>query len=155
MLETVGIIILFVIVISIILFSFNKKNDKDKVTSTGDTPIYAKRLMTEHEKTMFTQLKGLPGCHIFCQVSLGAILRTKSWKTRNKFSQKIADFVVTDQNLNILAVIELDDKSHDNKQEQDNARDNMLKAAGYKVLRYRTVPSQEQLTHDILSASSN
>lgn len=152
MLEVAAAVIVLAIVISVFFGVIgSKKHTKQSQDSTDDTPIYAKRLMTEHEKTMFTQLKGVPGCHIFCQVSLGAILRTKSWKTRNKFSQKIADFVVTDQNFNILAVIELDDKSHDDKQAQDKARDDMLKAAGYKVLRYRIVPSPQQLTQDILT----
>lgn len=154
MLEVAAAVIVLAIVISVFFGVIgSKKHTKQSQDSTSETPIYAKRLMTEHEKTMFTQLKGVPGCHIFCQVSLGAILRTKSWKTRNRFSQKIADYVVTDQDFNILAVIELDDKSHDNKKAQDKERDDMLKEAGYKVLRYRIVPNSQQLAHDILTAT--
>ncbi len=130
-------------------FSSTRKKGKDKPQSP-DTPIKSSYLLTEHEKTMFQKLKQLPDCHIFVQVSLGAILWTKSWQTRNKFNKKIADFVVTDTNFKILAVIELDDKSHDNKIEADKVRDAMVREAGYKVLRYRTVPSREQLAKDIL-----
>ena len=90
MLEVAAAVIVLAIVISVFFGVIgSKKHTKQSQDSTSETPIYAKRLMTEHEKTMFTQLKGVPGCHIFCQVSLGAILRTKSWKTRKKFSQKI------------------------------------------------------------------
>lgn len=130
----------------------NKKTDKKALSAVKppDTPIKSSHLMTEHEKIMFRVLKQLPDCHVFAQVSFGAILWTSSWQTRNKFNKKIADFVVTDWDFKILAVIELDDKSHDGKEEKDQARDNMLKEAGYKVLRYRAVPNREELARDIL-----
>lgn len=142
--------LLFITLGFYVVFLRNSNYETKKPSHQADTPIKAKILLTEHEKAMFQKLKYLPDCHVFCQVSLGAILKTKSWKTRNKFAQKIADFVVTDLNFNVLAVIELDDKSHDQKQEQDQARDNMLKEAGYKVLRYRVIPNREQLAQDIL-----
>ena len=116
------------------------------------TPIKSSYLMSAHEKTMFGELKqSVPECHIFVQVAFGAILWTSSYATRNKFSQKIADFVVTDQNFKILAVIELDDKSHNGKESKDAERDEMLREAGYKVLRYPVMPPKDQLRSDILS----
>lgn len=155
MFECIFFIILIGIIIAAILgFKSHKPgglssdNDAD-ANNNEESHVYRKGLLTEHEKSMFAVLKNLPGCHIFCQVSLGAILNTRNWKTRNKFSQKIADFVVTDHNLNILAVIELDDGSHDDKQAKDRARDNMLKSAGYNVLRYRKVPTPQQLAIDL------
>lgn len=111
-------------------------------------------LMTNHEKTMFGELRqSVPECNIFVQVSFSAILWSPSQATRNKYNRKIIDFVITDQNFNILAVIELDDKSHDTQeqQEKDQERDNILKTAGYKVLRYRYMPPKDQLRKDILS----
>lgn len=115
------------------------------------TPIKSSYLLSEHEKTMFGEIRqAVPECQIFVQVAFGAILWTKSQATRNRFNRLIADFVITDNNFNILAVIELDDKSHDNKKEKDAQRDAMLREAGYKVLRYRYMPSKEQLRQDIL-----
>lgn len=100
---------------------------------------------------MFGELRqAVPECQIFVQVALGAILWTKSQGTRNKFNRLIVDFVITDAYFNILAVIELDDKSHDNKQEKDVERDAMLREAGYKVLRYRHMPDKQKLRNDIL-----
>lgn len=135
------------------ILMMNRKTNKKALPAvkSPDTPIKSSYLMTEHEKIMFHVLKQLPDCHVFAQVSFGAILWTSSWQTRNKFNKKIADFVVTDWNFKILAVIELDDKSHDGKEEKDQARDNMLKEAGYKVLRYRAVPKREELAKDILT----
>lgn len=127
---------------------FEKQNNKH-----GETPIVAKRLLTEHEKVLFSRLIQLPNCHVFVQVSLAAFLHTNGWKTRNRFIRKIADFVITDSNLNILAVIELDDKSHDNKVEADIARDKMIQTAGYKTLRYRKMPTINQLYNDVFGIS--
>lgn len=119
--------------------------------SNPSTPIKPKSLITEHEKTMFGELRqAVPECQIFVQVALGAILKTQSQNTRNQFNRLIADFVITDAYFNILAVIELDDKSHDNKQEKDTERDAMLREAGYKVLRYRYMPDKQKLRNDIL-----
>ena len=147
--------IMFVIVIAVIAFIVIIKNNQPKNIEGKDnnrTPIKSSYLMTEHEKTMFKELRqAIPEYYIFPQVSLGAILWTKGQATRNKFNRKIADYVITDQNFNILAVIELDDKSHQGKEQQDAERDSMLKEAGYKVLRYPNMPSKEKLRNDILN----
>ncbi|KAA0924793.1 DUF2726 domain-containing protein [Psychrobacter sp. ANT_H56B] len=151
------ILIAIVIMVVIVLFVLNAmKGDKSKkekqTTKSTKTEIKSSHLMTAHEKTMFGELKqSVPECHIFVQVALGAILWTSSYATRNKFSQKIADFVITDQNFKILAVIELDDKSHNGKEAKDAERDEMLREAGYKVLRYPVMPPKNQLRSDILS----
>lgn len=120
-------------------------NNKDAI----ETPIKAKALLTEREKICFARLIQVPNCYVFPQVCLGAILQTDGWKTCNRFNRKIADYVVTDLNFNILAVIELDDKTHDNKLDADKERDAMLHKAGYKTLRYRDIPSTKQLIKDI------
>lgn len=123
-----------------------------KPKKSNQTPIKSSYLMTNHEKAMFGELKkAVPECHIFVQVALGAILWTSSYGTRNRFSQKIADFVVTNNNFQILAVIELDDSSHNGKEEKDAERDAMVREAGYKALRYPVMPPVEQLRSDILS----
>lgn len=111
--------------------------------------IKPKRLMTEREKAMFRVLVRIPNVYIFSQVSLGAILNTPDWNTRVKFMSKIADYVVTDSDFNILAVIELDDKSHDNKKEQDRFRDAMVAKAGYNVLRYPNIPRLDEIMQDL------
>ena len=115
------------------------------------TPIKPQYLITNYEKIMFSELRdAVPECYIFVQVSFGAILWSASQATRNRYNRKITDFVVTDNAFNILAVIELDDKSHDGKKQQDAERDAMLKEAGYKVLRYRHMPDKQKLRADIL-----
>ncbi len=147
--------ILTVVILSVgaFLYGFVGNEIEKKESEYGETPIIAKRLLTEQEKVLFSRLIQLPNCHIFVQVSLAAFLHTHGIKTRNKFIRKIADFVITDPNLNILAVIELDDKSHDNKIDADKARDKMIQTAGYKTLRYRKMPTINQLYNDVFCMS--
>jgi len=149
--------IIFIVVLFIFIVMPNGKDKEQptieprKLPKTNKTPIKSSHIMTVHEKVMFGVLKeAVPECHIFPQVALGAILWTSSYATRNKFSQKIADFVITDQNFTILAVIELDDKSHIGKEQKDAERDAMVREAGYKPLRYPSIPSIGQLRSDIL-----
>lgn len=150
--------VIFIAVISMFIFigmgsDETKKNEQiTKPAKKNKTPIKSSHLMTSHEKVMFGVLKeAVPECHIFVQVALGGILWTSSYATRNKFSQKIADFVITDQNFTILAVIELDDKSHIGKEDKDAERDAMVREAGYKALRYPSIPTIDQLRSDLIS----
>lgn len=149
------IIALGVVVFCVVVFLKIQGQEPEQETPTSTksqhTPIKSSYLLSQHEKTMFGEIRqAVPECQIFVQVALSAILWTKSQATRNRFNRLIADYVITDNNFNILAVIELDDKSHDNRQEKDAERDAMLREAGYKVLRYRYMPSKEQLRKDIL-----
>lgn len=149
--KTATLFLIFIAVI-IALIVISKCRPSKNTKSNNRTKIKPSYLMTEHEKKMFKELnKAIPEYYIFPQVSFSAILWTKGQATRNRFSRKIADFVITDTSFNILAIIELDDKSHDNKVEQDAERDAMLVEAGYKVLRYRYMPNTQKLRDDILS----
>lgn len=127
----------------------NKRATKKVQPIDPSSPITAKRLLTEREKAMFRLLTRIPNTHVFVQVSLGAILHTETWAMRNKFNKKIADFVLTDGDFNVIAVIELDDRSHDDKKEQDAFRDRMVREAGYRVLRYPNIPKLQQVKNDL------
>lgn len=158
------IIIMFAAILGFVIFAMNNPSKPklprkqkeptklDKPKKTNQTPIKPSYLISNHEKIMFAELKqAVPECHIFVQVALGGILWTSSYATRNRFSQKIADFVIADQNFQILAVIELDDKSHIGKEDKDAERDAMIREAGYKALRYPVIPLIAQLRSDILN----
>lgn len=108
-----------------------------------------RRLMTNREQAMFDRLeKSLPDVVVLCQVAFGALMTARSTGTRNTFDRKIADFVLCNRAFEVLAVIELDDRSHDTKREQDAERDAMLRSAGYEVLRYANIPDTEDMQRD-------
>ena len=113
--------------------------------------IKSSYILTYHEQAMFKLLKqALPNHHIFVQVSFSAILWTPDQATRNRFNRKIADFVITCENFLIKAIIELDDVSHIGREQQDAERDQFLKTAGYKVIRYKQLPTIEQIKNDMI-----
>jgi very-short-patch-repair endonuclease len=81
-------------------------------------------------------------------VSFSALITARSHATRNLFNRKIADFVICDRALQVVAVVELDDSSHKNKSEEDQQRDALLTAAGYRVIRYKSVPDIDRVRAD-------
>ena len=82
-------------------------------------------------------------------ISMSYLFLSCTKKIRNQFNRKVTDFVILDQEMNVLAIIELDDPSHIGKELEDKKRDQMLLEAGYKVHRYTQIPSVKQLQMDI------
>lgn len=116
--------------------------------------IRRKPLLTANEAEFFHRLlRALPGFYVFPQVSFGAFLtddgqlsRNAQWAVRANFDRKIADFVVCERgSLKIVAVVELDDRTHD--AQADRQRDAITKAAGYQTIRYqsRQKPSEAEI----------
>ncbi|WP_371765501.1 DUF2726 domain-containing protein [Massilia sp.] len=117
----------------------------------------AKSLMSENELEFFFRLsKALPGHMIFPQVSLQALVEAASSdkKTaeadRLRIAQQRADYVVCDPAGAVVAVVELDDRTHDRR--KDAIRDARLKQAGIKTVRYQSKdrPSLAGIQQDIL-----
>lgn len=111
-----------------------------KGRGSKETPK-ARRPLTDREQAMYFRLQSaLPEHVVMAQVSFGALLEAKSLAARNTYDRKIADFVVCSKAFEVLAVIELDDATHKNKQEKDGKRDQLLQKAGYKTMRFKNVP---------------
>jgi len=116
--------------------------------------VRRKPLLAGNEAGFFRRLhRALPGFHVFPQVSFAALVtddgqlsRNAQWAVRAKFDSKIADFIVCGRgSLNIVAVVELDDRTHDAR--ADRQRDAITKAAGYQTIRYqsRQKPSEAEI----------
>lgn len=107
--------------------------------------IRPKALLTPNETEFFHRLqRALPAYRVFPQVSFAALLtddgqlsRRARWTLRALFDRKIADFVVCEAgSLKIVALIELDDRTHDAS--ADRRRDAITKAAGYRTFRFQS-----------------
>ena len=99
---------------------------------------------------MYVRLKeALPQYHVLAQVAFSALITSHNLKIRNQFNRKVTDFVLLNESLQVLVIIELDDPTHLYKVEEDKFRDHMLHEAGYRVLRYTEIPSVRQLHKDI------
>ena len=102
----------------------------------------ARPFMTQREQAMLAALEHiLPMYRLHAQVSMGALLKVPSVPGRrptpadwNRFQRKIIDFVVEDPTTGrVVALIEIDDRSHDPGKDRD--RDAMTARAGYHTLR--------------------
>ncbi|WP_195812383.1 DUF2726 domain-containing protein [Xylophilus rhododendri] len=98
---------------------------------------------------MYFRLTGaLPQYIVLAQVSFAALLDAKDRTIRNTFDRKRADFVVVERSFRVVAVVELDDSSHDGRSAQDAARQRLLTDVGYRVLRYRGIPDVATVASD-------
>jgi hypothetical protein len=118
--------------------------------------IRPKALLTPNETEFFHRLqRALPAYRVFPQVSFAALLtddgvlpRQKRWRLRARFDRKIADYVVCESgSLKVVALIELDDKTHDAS--ADRQRDAITRAAGYRTFRF---PSKAKPTEPEIAA---
>lgn len=107
-------------------------------------PYRTKDLMTPNEQDMFARLvRALPGHYVFPQVAMGAIVTSAprlgeavARGVRSRFDRKIVDFLVVDsRTFDVVAIVELDDRTHDTK--KDQARDRITGAAGYRTVRFQ------------------
>jgi hypothetical protein len=105
----------------------------------------AKRaFLTENEKEFLVRLEeAFPEHRVMAQVSMGALMApdvrgggSEYLSIRARFAQKVVDYVVLDDALEVIALVELDDRTH--RVEKDAERDAMTAAAGYVTLRYRS-----------------
>lgn len=129
---------------------------REVIPSESETPyddLREKPLLTENEKEFYGRLlDAFPDCHVLPQVGMGALIQSEGGRARHRFAQKIVDFVVCNTDLDVIALIELDDRTH--SEEKDYWRDKMTGAAGYVTYRFesRKKPSPKEIRRVILGA---
>jgi len=121
-------------------------------------PVYCKsRFLTQPEAQLYRRLKSAlgEGFEVFAQVSMGAVMEPQSQdrQTRradfNRICAKRIDFVITDSALDIVCIVELDDRSH--KVEKDAERDALTGSAGIPTIRWmaRALPGPNDIRRAI------
>jgi hypothetical protein len=120
----------------------------------GQATFKSKPMLTPNELEFLLRLEAAaPELRIFPQVAMGALIdpgvprseRKAYYRLRGMFSQKIVDYVAQSRlDGQIVAIIELDDRTHD--AEKDDRRDEMLKSAGYQVVRWNSKRKPEAAT---------
>lgn len=139
----------FVVAIAVIFIVTSLVSEKRKKLARPLT-LKRKQLLTNREQQMFSVLSSaLPECFVLAQVSFSALVTAEGWQSRNRFNRKVADFVLCSKQMNVIAVIELDDRSHIGREHQDRERDAMLRQAGYTTIRYHSIPPTEIVRRDI------
>lgn len=110
----------------------------------GHDPAYKSRaIMTESEMEFFGRLvAALPEHYIFPQVGMTALLesaaanRGHAHSDRLRIAQQRIDYVVCNRRCEVVAVVELDDKTHSSA--KDQVRDGRLAQGGFRTVRFES-----------------
>ena len=128
---------------------------------TGRAGAYRRRkLMTDNEQEFFGRLVvALPDHYVFPQMAMSALIEAASsvkktaHSDRLKIAQQRADYVVCDKQCEVVAVVELDDKTH--SRAKDALRDSRLEQAGIRTVRFqsRSKPAVAALRAAVLGSA--
>lgn len=150
---TTMIVVIVVILLLLGLALLKKKPDTN-------SKFHPRRPLSEPEQQLFWKLRSaLPDHVVLPQVSFSRFLYAKGATNNENFrklaraKQKVADFLVCDKTFFIIAVVELDDSSHNPT--KDATRDAILKEAGLRVVRWKvnTMPTENEI-RSILTAKN-
>jgi hypothetical protein len=119
-------------------------------------PVEARNLLTDRELSLYQSLLSLyPEHKIFVQVALSQLIEVdrnhpESESIRARYKQLVADFVLCRADLSVVAVIELDDRSHENPRNQyaDARKSKVLKDARIRLVRIPAgaLPSEDRIS---------
>ncbi|HET8689778.1 MAG TPA: DUF2726 domain-containing protein [Methanosarcina sp.] len=130
----------------------------------GNWPFYAKKLLSSPEQALYFKLcRVFPEYIIFSQVSLSRILGVKkgynNYSWNNRISRMSADFVICEKDFSVLAVIELDDKSHlmQSRIKADRKKDKVITDAGLKIVRWQLnkMPDEAEMKSSVVNITQS
>lgn len=135
-----GLAMILLLAMAVIAINARKRSRR----ATGE--LRARHPLTDREQSMYFRLaQTFPEHVVLAQVAFSALLDTHDRPTRSTFDRKVADFVLCSKGFSPIAVIELDDHSHRNKERADAKRDAILQRAGYRVVRFKQIPDGPEL----------
>lgn len=126
-------------------------------------PFYAKKPLSEPEQVLYFRLiQALPGQIVLAQVQLSCLLGVRKGNNYqywfNRINRMSADFVVCNKDASIVAVIELDDASHQREDRQlaDAKKDRALASANIRLIRWqvKAIPDIATIQSSLLAGIS-
>src|SRR3989304_7764924 len=111
-------LILLLVVIAVVVVIVLLKAKTKGGAGDEEWPFYAKKPLSQPEQVLYFRLtKALPDAIVLAQVQLSRLLGVKKGNNfqqwHNRINRMSADFVVCNKDSSIVAVIELDDASHE------------------------------------------
>lgn len=140
-----SIILLMIVVVIVVIAVFAVLKAKAQ-GGAGDEvwPFYAKKPLSQPEQVLYFRLiQALPEHIILAQVQVSRLLGVKKGNNYQAWSNRInrmsADFVVCNKDSSIVAVIELDDATHqrEDRQAADAKKDKALASADVRIVRWQ------------------
>jgi very-short-patch-repair endonuclease len=132
--------------------------------ATEKWPFEKKHVLSESEQAAYWRLRHVaPDFIVLAQVAMSAFVDVKRGIQqrqgyRNRFDKKFVDFALCRKDGSILAVIEIDEKSHSSgkRTEDDRVKDKIIEAAGIPILRWKAtpLPSEETMRSDIAALTT-
>lgn len=123
-------------------------------TRGAQWPYYAKKPLSVPEQVLYFRLtKALPEHIVLAQVQLSRILGVKRGHRFHEWNNRInrlsADFVICRRDATVIAVIELDDSTHDKSDRKitDEKKTKALQSAGVTLIRWhpKNLPDNDQI----------
>ena len=149
----IGVLLLIVLFNTIIKAKLQKEESGD---GASDVPYFRKAVLTEVEQVLYHRLvEALPELIILAQVPMSGLVGirkqgNKNWQGQfNAISKKSVDYVVCRKDFSVVAVIELDDSTHEaaDRQQSDAVKNAAFKQLGIKILRLQpgNMPAAESI----------
>ncbi|AMO98931.1 hypothetical protein CAter282_1030 [Collimonas arenae] len=138
-------------VLTIIMMAVIAVLTREKQATVQKRREYVKKKpLSNNEQVMYWRLIGaLPDHMVLTQVSLGRCLGTKDSVGLDTLTSKSLDFVICDKASDVVAVVELDNKTHNHKtfSKEDEKKYKALKNAGIDIIRWRasSLPSEADI----------
>ena len=146
-------LLLGVVIVIVAAFFLVAKAKKGGGTGETPWPFYAKKPLSSPEQVLYFRLcKALPEHIVLAQVALSRILGVKKGynfgEWFNRINRMSADFVLCSKDSTIVAVIELDDASHEkaDRQVADAKKDKALGSAGIRIVRWQAKSIPDEAT---------
>lgn len=115
-----------------------------------DSALKQRAVFSLNQQLIYQRIQQIMPDHVvLAHVSFDSLLTTKYPRTRTKYRNMTADFVILNQQNQVLAIIGFDEVYVAKKQINAEYEDDLLRLAGYKVIRYFHVPPLEQLLIDL------
>jgi hypothetical protein len=114
-------------------------------------------LLSAPEQDLYRRLvASLPDHVVLAQVAFSQMIEVRGGNAKENFrkrgtaKQKVADFVICDKSFEVVAVIELDDSTHDAA--KDEKRDEIIREAGSKTIRWYVsrLPRPDEIRRTVL-----
>lgn len=137
-------IILLSVVIVMIVTVVVLKAKGERSGSEEMWPFYARKPLSQPEQVLYFRLaRALPDHIVLAQVQLSRLIGVRkgsnSLAWSNRINRMSADFVVCEKDWSIVAVIELDDASHqrEDRRAADAKKEKALSSANIRVIRWQ------------------
>jgi len=151
---------LLLLIVAIVLIAILTKARSQLGRANEVWPFYAKKPLSQPEQILYFRLvQALPEHVVLAQVQLSRLLGVKKGNNYqawfNRINRMSADFVVCNKDSSIVAVIELDDATHQREARQaaDAKKDKALTSADIRVIRWqvKAIPDIATIQSSILS----